>query len=98
MRVGGSPLEEGMAIHSSILAWRIPWTQESGGGGGWGCYSPWSHKESDATEVTEHAYTCGRASKDQMHRFEIDQTLSNKETIWPKGFLGSLSNWDMKWR
>ena len=21
-------LEEGMAIHSSILAWRIPWTQE----------------------------------------------------------------------
>ena len=25
------PLEEGMAIHSSILAWRIPWTKESGG-------------------------------------------------------------------
>ena len=25
------PLEEGMAIHSSILAWRIPWTEESGG-------------------------------------------------------------------
>ena len=24
------PLEEGMAIHSSILAWRIPWTEESG--------------------------------------------------------------------
>ena len=22
------PLEEGMAIHSSFLAWRIPWTQE----------------------------------------------------------------------
>ena len=25
------PLEEGMAIHSSILAWRIPWTDEPGG-------------------------------------------------------------------
>ena len=25
------PLEEGMATHSSILAWRIPWTEESGG-------------------------------------------------------------------
>ena len=25
------PLEEGMAIHSSILAWRIPWSEESGG-------------------------------------------------------------------
>ena len=25
------PLEEGMATHSGILAWRIPWTEESGG-------------------------------------------------------------------
>ena len=25
------PLEKGMAAHSSILAWRIPWTGESGG-------------------------------------------------------------------
>ena len=24
------PLEEGMATHSSILAWRIPWTEERG--------------------------------------------------------------------
>ena len=25
------PLEEGMATHSGILAWRIPWTEEPGG-------------------------------------------------------------------
>ena len=25
------PLEKGLATHSSILVWRIPWTQESGG-------------------------------------------------------------------
>ena len=25
------PLEKGMATHSSILAWRIPWTQDLGG-------------------------------------------------------------------
>ena len=25
------PMEKGMATHSSILAWRIPWTEESGG-------------------------------------------------------------------
>ena len=25
------PLEKGMVIHSSILAWRIPWTEEPGG-------------------------------------------------------------------
>ena len=24
-------LEEGMATHSSILAWKIPWTEEAGG-------------------------------------------------------------------
>ena len=25
------PLEKGMATHSSILAWRIPWTEDAGG-------------------------------------------------------------------
>ena len=25
------PLEEGMATHSRVLAWRIPWTEEPGG-------------------------------------------------------------------
>ena len=27
---GGDPLEEGMATHSSVLAWRIPWREEPG--------------------------------------------------------------------
>ena len=27
---GEDPLEEGMAAHSSILAWRTPWTEEPG--------------------------------------------------------------------
>ena len=30
---GEDPLEEGMATHSSILTWRIPWTEEPGGAG-----------------------------------------------------------------
>ena len=38
-----------MATDSSILAWRIPWTEEPGG------YSPWGRTELDTTEVTEHA-------------------------------------------
>ena len=37
-------LEKGMAIHSSVLAWRVLWTEEPGG------LSPWGHKESDTTE------------------------------------------------
>ena len=28
---GEDPLEEGMATHSSVLAWKIPWTEEPGG-------------------------------------------------------------------
>ena len=28
---GEDPLEKGMATHSSILAWRIPWTEKPGG-------------------------------------------------------------------
>ena len=38
------PLEEGMAAHSSILAWRIPWAEEPGG------LQSIGHKESDTTE------------------------------------------------
>ena len=36
------PLEKGMATHSSILAWKIPWIGEPGGYRG--------HKELDTTE------------------------------------------------
>ena len=42
---GEDPLEKGMATNSSILAWRIPWTEEPGR-----LYSPWGCKESDTTE------------------------------------------------
>ena len=38
------PLEESTATHSSILAWRIPWTESLAG------YSLQGRKESDTTE------------------------------------------------
>ena len=37
----------GMATHSSILVWKIPWIEEPGR-----LYSPWGHKELDMTEVS----------------------------------------------
>ena len=37
------PLEEEMATHSRIFAWKIPWTEKPGG------YSLWGQKESDTT-------------------------------------------------
>ena len=48
------PLKKGMAIHSSILAWRIPWTEEPGG------HSPRGCKQSDTTEMTECVLTVAR--------------------------------------
>ena len=40
-----------MAAHSSILSWRIPWTEEPGG-----LYSPQGRKESDTTEGTARTH------------------------------------------
>ena len=40
-------LEKGLATHFSILAWKIPWTEEPSG-----LHSPWGCKEWDMTEAT----------------------------------------------
>ena len=57
---GEDPPEKGMATHSRILAWRIPWTEEPVG------HNPWGRKRVGWIEVTEQAYkvtelACGRA-------------------------------------
>ena len=44
------PLEKEMAIHSSTLAWKIPWMEESDS------YSPWGRKESDMTDKLHFKY------------------------------------------
>ena len=36
------PLEKGMATHSSILAWRIPWTEEPSGATAHGVARSWT--------------------------------------------------------
>ena len=41
-QAGKIPLRKEMAAPSSILAWKIPWTEEAG--------SPWGRKESHTTE------------------------------------------------
>ena len=46
------PLEEGMAAHSRVLAWEIPWTEEPAG------LQPMGGKESEMTEqLSTHAGT-----------------------------------------
>ena len=45
------PLEEVMATHSSIFAWRVPWTEEHGG------LQPMGSQRVAQDRVTEHACT-----------------------------------------
>ena len=54
-----------MATHSSILAWRISWTEEPGG------LQSTGGRESDTTEVTKHACVCKYHGK-----FQATDTMS----------------------
>ena len=48
-----NPLEDDMATHSSILAWRVPWTEEPGG-----LQPTWGHKELATTKRLAHFTHC----------------------------------------
>ena len=54
------PLERGMATHSSILAWEIPWKSHQKS---LVDYNPQGQKESNLTEETKHSHTGTIAEK-----------------------------------
>ena len=56
------PLEEGMATHCSILAWRIPWTEEPGGLQSMG---PVAKNQIQLKQLSTHA--CMHISGNQYH-------------------------------
>ena len=60
-----NPLEEGMATHSSILAWRIPWTEEPGG------------LESMGSQRVRHNWAIGHIHT----HFSILQIIYNKYSL-----------------
>ena len=100
------PLKKGKATHSSILAWRIPWT----------IYSPWGRKESDTTErlsssssSSEHSLAMGallHASSllwsSILHIVIFSQFIfppgkpKNTPVFWPGEFHGLYSPWGHK--
>ena len=56
------PLEKELATHSSVLVWRIPWTEEPGG--------PWGGKESGTTErLPDETVTCSWGERATRHAF-----------------------------
>ena len=67
------PIEEGMAVHSSILAWRIPWTEEPRGAQSRG------HKELYMTEATQHVHTRAHTQHSMLAKFSIVKTHFYKE-------------------
>ena len=72
------PLEKEMAIHSSILAWRIPWTEEPDG-----LYSPWDCKESDTAEQLTYTLSATRRHWDMAHatRYAPTHTDLHRNTV-----------------
>ena len=78
------PLKEGMATHSSILAWRIHgWRSLVG-------YSPWGRTESDTTEGTERA--CTAISKEKyifvLHSHFWNRAAKNLGSSWEESNKG----------
>ena len=68
----GRSLEKEMATHSSVLAWEIPWTKESGG------YSLWDHKESQLSKWA-HTHSWIRCRS---------QRQISRDSKWVSGYLG----------
>ena len=66
-----------MAIHSSFLAWRIPWSVEPGVG-----YSPQGHKESNTTEASQHG----------MAQYVIQRSCSLLPALFPSTCKVRASN------
>ena len=69
------PLEKEMATHSSILAWRIPWTENLVG------YSPWGCKESDTTEQLHFTSTPWKESYDQPRQRTKKQRRCQQRSV-----------------
>ena len=61
-----------MATHSSILEWKIPWTEEPGG------YGLWGRKVSYMNEVTYHTHTCPGTIKDHSCNFLLNSHYVKK--------------------
>ena len=75
------PLEEGLATHSSILAWRIPWMSLMD------C-NPQCHKELDTTEMTEHTHTHTVLSGKCFLNWPVPGGLANYHTLKSREWSG----------
>ena len=81
--LGGHPLEKGMATHSSIFAWRIPWIEEPGGVQFMGSQRVGHDR---ATNTRTHAHTHTRT---HTRRIWFHQGSNPSPLHWEHGILTS---------
>ena len=80
------PLEKGMAIHSSIFAWRIPWTEETGGPQSMGSQRVGHDWKTDTTTTT----------KGNQPRLSIGRTDAEAPIFWPPDVRSQLIGKDLE--
>ena len=94
------PLEKEMATHSSILAWRIPWTVEPHGQRSLVGYSSRGCKESDTTERPHFHFSKTELGRNVIENMNTPNTGNEIETVikklpinkspGPDGFIGKF--------
>ena len=91
------PLEKGMATHSNILAWKIPWTEETGGLQSTGLRrvrNNWTTKEQEKTSKTEVYYQ--GFSFNSTFNFLFSEVMLKKRPVHSTAHLIHHEKW--KWR
>ena len=73
------PLKKEMATHSSILAWRILWTEESGS------YSPWGCKALDTAERPSHTQDRSNPLASQTSMSRLLSSVHTAPYTWEEG-------------
>ena len=76
------PLEKGMTTHSSILAWKTPWTEEPGR------LHSWGSKESETTERITLSHFHNRGAGSCKH--SPFASWENGQHLWQKVLRGPL--------
>ena len=81
-------LEKEMATHPSILAWRIPWTEELGG------LQPMGRKESDTTEQLHFHFHLGKYLRYMLNNGSVMNSIWTSMTFnsnYPKKLFSTSS-------
>ena len=86
------PLEEGMATHSSVLAWRIPWTEEAEGLQSMGSKRVWH----DWSNLSTHAHISMRDLDQNSRNKPKEFKLKNAHILNVHDHSMNLYHWGLK--